>query len=271
DMCESQKGPASKGESTAVSEIPDKSNDGGKESAAMRLEGEVSLGDLIWVKLRRNLWWPAVVVDEKGVDESSRPENRSEGEVLVRLYGSYEYLYADPVKYYSQFKTILEKSNGNCHEIFDKALEQDYSHLNSDKRKGQGSKSTDRSADASKGKKKSNQSGVTGNKKDMKNGKALSERVGKTNSKVSKQDGVKRKLGSSNQVSSRTDKRAKNKANEVNCKSPKQGSVQRKLNLDVQISERTSPGKSPESSARRTRVMQGLGLIAPLGSPFHKN
>ncbi|OMO83118.1 hypothetical protein COLO4_22690 [Corchorus olitorius] len=52
------------------------------------------------------------VVDEKCVHESSKPGNRSEGEVLVRLYGSYEYSH------------ILEKYNGNCHEIFDKALEQ---------------------------------------------------------------------------------------------------------------------------------------------------
>ncbi|KAK6277740.1 hypothetical protein POUND7_018063 [Theobroma cacao] len=120
-MCRSEQIQASNGKSTEIHD----NNDGEEESAALQLEAEVSLGGLIWVKLHGNSWWPAVVVDENSVNGSSKPGNRSEAEVLVRLYGSYEYLYADPMKYYSEFKMVLQQNNGSCREIFDKSLEQD--------------------------------------------------------------------------------------------------------------------------------------------------
>lgn len=34
---------------------------GGKKAAAMKLEREVKLGDIIWVKLQGKSWWPAQV------------------------------------------------------------------------------------------------------------------------------------------------------------------------------------------------------------------
>ena len=40
--------------------------------------------------------------------------------------------------------------------------------------------------------------------------------------------------------------------------------------LDHCSQDTTLFGKSPELSARRLKVMQSLGLIAPSGSPFHK-
>ncbi|KAK6245769.1 hypothetical protein QUC31_000546 [Theobroma cacao] len=120
-MCRSEQTQASNGKSTEIHD----NNDGEEESAALQLEAEVSLGGLIWVKLHGNSWWPAVVVDENSVNGSSKPGNRSEAEVLVRLYGSYEYLYADPMKYYSEFKMVLQQNNGSCREIFDRSLEQD--------------------------------------------------------------------------------------------------------------------------------------------------
>ena len=43
------------------------------------------------------------------------------------------------------------------------------------------------------------------------------------------------------------------------------------MELDHFSQETTLFGKSPELSARRMKVMQSLGLIAPSGSPFHKN
>ena len=59
-MFESQKIQATEDKSTAGSKIHD-NNDGEEEFAALQLEGEVSLGDLIWVKLHGNSWWPALV------------------------------------------------------------------------------------------------------------------------------------------------------------------------------------------------------------------
>ena len=44
-------------------------------------------------------------------------------EVLVYAYGSYNYLYADPMKCYSKFENMFKKNNGNYREIFHKSLE----------------------------------------------------------------------------------------------------------------------------------------------------
>ncbi|GLT71469.1 hypothetical protein SLA2020_434850 [Shorea laevis] len=50
-----------------------------------------------------------------------------------------------------------------------------------------------------------------------------------------------------------------------------QDEVLKKNKLNSPSSETTLLGRSQELSARRMKVMQSLGLIAPSGSPFHKN
>ncbi|KAH8508651.1 hypothetical protein H0E87_010698 [Populus deltoides] len=63
------------------------------------------------------------------------------GDVLVRLYGSYQYFYADPVKCRSEFEITL-KENGGCYsEMFVEALEQDLPQSKSGQSKGKGSNS----------------------------------------------------------------------------------------------------------------------------------
>lgn len=59
-MCESKKRQAAEGKSTAGSKIQD-NKDGEEEYAALQLVGEVSLGELVWVELHGNSWWPALV------------------------------------------------------------------------------------------------------------------------------------------------------------------------------------------------------------------
>ncbi|XWS14918.1 hypothetical protein CRYUN_Cryun35bG0050100 [Craigia yunnanensis] len=258
-MCESQKRQATEGKSTADNKIHD-NNDGEEEYAALPSEGEVSLGELIWVKLHKNSWWPALVVDENSVSGSSKPGNRSQGKVLVRLYGSYEYLYADPMKYYSEFKMILEQNNGSCYELLDKALEQDCSRRKSIKRKGEGSKSTaNKGAGASKGKKKLNQNQAKGDQvhdSNLRKSSSTAQRKrGKTSEQGEEQKKVKPNSPNSDSIKSGT---------------PKQNKLLKEKS-NSQTSERTSPGNSPKLSTRRMRVMQGLGLVAPPGSPFHKN
>ncbi|KAJ0026092.1 hypothetical protein Pint_08465 [Pistacia integerrima] len=100
------------------------SGGGGKKVAAMQLEREVMLGDIIWVKLQSNSWWPAQVVDENTVSESNKPDDKAVGAALVRLYGTYEYLYVDLIKSRLEFQIVLEQNNGSHREIFEKALEQ---------------------------------------------------------------------------------------------------------------------------------------------------
>lgn len=54
------------------------------------------------------------------------------------------------------------------------------------------------------------------------------------------------------------------KEEEAKRKSPREDGLQKKL-------KRNGSSDQAEVSARRLRVMQHLGLIAPSGSPFHKN
>ncbi|GKV09486.1 hypothetical protein SLEP1_g20974 [Rubroshorea leprosula] len=276
----------------AASNILCDSNDGEEESAAVRLK-EVALGDLIWVKLHGKAWWPAQVVDEKSVSWSSKPGNKAEGEILVRLYGSYNYLYADPIKCFSEFKMTIEQNSGDFKKILEEALKQDSSHPKSCRSKGQESKSMgpgNKRLVAAKDKRNSNQNQV---KRNQENASSLVQRKITPKHKIaneekggksSKQDGVQRKTKPRN-VNAKDGKKSK---------TPRQDDMQRKRNLYGSISEDTdrtpkpdkswkqqrlksptheanSARKSAARSARRMRVMQRLALIAPAGSPFHKS
>ncbi|XP_039049917.1 putative oxidoreductase GLYR1 isoform X1 [Hibiscus syriacus] len=287
-MCESQIVQATEGNSTAGGKITD-NNEWAKESASLQLVGEVSLGDLIWVKVHGNSWWPALVVDEKSVSESSKPGGKSQGKVLVRLYGSHEYFYADPVKYHSEFKTILEQNNGNCYDILDKTLEQ--LRRKSIKPKGQGSKATaNTGADASKG--KTSKQDETPKKPKRKSPSTDKQAKNKAVEQLS----VQKKQRKNNQTAEKkkpNGRSAKEKSKSSTSKEQKRGKTSKqyeaqkkskpnsprtskeenmlKEETGSQSSEGASPGESPKSGTRRTRVMQDLGLIAPPGSPFDKN
>ncbi|KAF5206762.1 hypothetical protein FRX31_003651 [Thalictrum thalictroides] len=162
-------------------------------------------GDVVWVRIRGSLWWPAQVVDENMVSRSSKPKTKVLDQVLVRLYGTYAYLYRDPVNDRAELNKILKENNGSYLETFKKALEQDLSHRKPSKLKRSGCEPTENGG-----------------------------------------------------VETPKDKKSKHEANIVNDK---------KLNSPSSV---TPLKGSPELSARRIRVMQGLGLVAPRGSPFQK-
>ncbi|KAK4274168.1 hypothetical protein QN277_017439 [Acacia crassicarpa] len=82
----------------------------------------VALGDVIFVKPQGGSWWPALVVDKNTVAKSARPGERSAGKVRVRLYGSSQYLYVDPIKCRFEFEKILNQHNGSYREIFQQSL-----------------------------------------------------------------------------------------------------------------------------------------------------
>ncbi|XP_039120672.1 PC4 and SFRS1-interacting protein-like isoform X2 [Dioscorea cayenensis subsp. rotundata] len=86
-------------------------------------------GDTLWTKVNGCSWWPAQVVNDKRI--SNRFKRKAEGEVLVRLYGTYEYVSVDPVKSHSEFANKLKQENSKKHEVFQKALEEVLSHAKS--------------------------------------------------------------------------------------------------------------------------------------------
>ncbi|KAK8580419.1 hypothetical protein V6N13_143517 [Hibiscus sabdariffa] len=265
-MCESQKGQATEGNSCAGGKTND--NNEGEEI----LVGEVSLGDLIWIKLRGNSWWPAVVVDENSVSESSKLGSKSRGKVLVRLYGSHEYLYVDPMKYHSEFKTILEQNNGNRFDILEKTLEQ--LRRKSIKPKGQGSKATGKTSKQDETPKELKRKSPSTNK----HAKNKADEQSRVQKKQKKNDPTAEKKKPNSRSAkekpksstSKEQKRGKN-SKPNNPRTSKEKNLLKEETGSQSSEGGTSPGDSPKTSNRRTRVMQGLGLIAPPGSPFDKN
>ncbi|KAJ4813490.1 hypothetical protein LUZ62_026056 [Rhynchospora pubera] len=88
-------------------------------------------GDLTWIEIHESYWWPAQVVDEDIV--SDKPKKKSKNELLVRLYGSYQYMYVDASKSNTEFKEILKRENKTMKEKFQEAVEQDISLILPDK------------------------------------------------------------------------------------------------------------------------------------------
>ncbi|KAK4795232.1 hypothetical protein SAY86_013226 [Trapa natans] len=117
------------------------SKNSGDEGPSSQAKGEPSLGSLIWIKFSGNSWWPAQAVDENNISESKKPDGKLAGDILVRLYGSYQYYYVNPIKCHSAFKTALQQNNGNYQDIFRKSLEQDVPTSKYSRSKGGGSKS----------------------------------------------------------------------------------------------------------------------------------
>lgn len=112
----------------------------GANVSVNKRSGNVGLGDMIWVRLRGSSWWPAQVVDVE-ISKRLKPRKRSADEVLVRLYGSYQYKYVDPVTCRSEFEKILKKNDGNCRAIFESTLQKDLARLRSGSASGSKSKS----------------------------------------------------------------------------------------------------------------------------------
>ncbi|XP_060185549.1 uncharacterized protein LOC132615013 isoform X2 [Lycium barbarum] len=102
----------------------------GKKTALNKSSGEVDFGNLIWVQLDGQSWL-GQVVDEKAVGGNRKPPKQVAGEVLVRLYGSYTYLYVDPIKSQLEYEKIIEKYHGSHIKILGEALKQDLLHLKS--------------------------------------------------------------------------------------------------------------------------------------------
>ncbi|KAK7311714.1 hypothetical protein RJT34_10021 [Clitoria ternatea] len=90
----------------------------GKATGEGSASDSVALGDVIYIKLRGGSWWPAQVVDENSVSESTKPSRKSPGEVLVRVS------YVDPNECCSEFETVLKRNNGSLRDILMQALHQ---------------------------------------------------------------------------------------------------------------------------------------------------
>ncbi|KAK8646785.1 hypothetical protein V6N13_120559 [Hibiscus sabdariffa] len=168
------------------------------------------------------------------------------------------------MKYHSEFKTILEQKNGNCYDILDKTLEQ--LCRKSIKPRGQGSKATAFT-------------NVEFNVSPQTESYIIYSRNGCDKSVSLAGFGMDETPKKLKRKSPGTDKQAKSKADEQSTEQ-KKGKTSKKSKSNSpttskekilleqtgsQSPEGTLPGESPKSGTRRTRVMQGLGLIAPPG------
>ncbi|KAK9070295.1 hypothetical protein SSX86_010695 [Deinandra increscens subsp. villosa] len=216
-------------------------NKAGKETKNVQPSKDVDYGELLWVKLHEDSWWPAQIVDENLVSSANKPSSKNlSSDVLVRLYGCYIYKYVDIHEFDAELKCILKKNNFNYHDILKKSLEKDLPSLSSSKsRKRQQAKSK---------------------------GKVTSE---------ASQNGSPDK--SQTQVSSKKKKQEKPKTTESHSQTPETKTKSPKPTLDQAHHDpepsnpNTSTKRSQELSGRRVKVMQSLGLVAPSGSPYPRN
>ncbi|MCL7027671.1 hypothetical protein MKW94_019037 [Papaver nudicaule] len=98
---------------------------------------ELKLGAVIWVKTNPSSWWLGQIVDAHIVRGTREPKKKEAGEILVRLYGTYTYLYWNPTKYRDELMEALKQNDGSSRKMFEKALQQEivYTRSNSSKRK----------------------------------------------------------------------------------------------------------------------------------------
>lgn len=106
--------------------------DRGKDGALQKQSNaEFRPGEITWIKLRGAPWWPAQIVDENAVSDNNKPRKGKSNEVLVRLYGTYDYSYVDPVTSLLEFNNVLKQNKSSQRDMFQKALEQELSKLRS--------------------------------------------------------------------------------------------------------------------------------------------
>lgn len=179
----------------------------------------------MWVKTRRFSWWPAQVVDENSVSENCKPRKILKRAVLLRLYGSYKYIYhVEPIKSLMEFKNILEQQKCSCQDMLQKAIDQ-----------------------------------VTLDLSDESDNNSDSGDLDKRKQWIPKE--LRKKVEKRSSPSEETNKRSKCKTKQDDAKDE----------CDSPVVDLTTLEKTSELSARRLKVMQSLGLIAPEGSPFYKN
>ncbi|XP_042496049.1 uncharacterized protein LOC122075175 isoform X2 [Macadamia integrifolia] len=216
----------------------------GEESRNNRLRADLILGDVIWVKINGNNWWPGQVVDENNVSDALKPQNRLAGEILVRLYGSYEYVYVDPLKCTAEFENILKQNNGSYGEIFRKALEHDLSCIRSSRRwkKGDSKPRGTPTLEAAKVEKLKQHGTRRTREADglsfASNSPIRQEDNSRSQKRVKSGELVSRKAG---------EEASKNDA-------PKRGLVQTKLKANIPSSARSSPGRQQDNGRTRKRV-----------------
>ncbi|CAA3004534.1 Hypothetical predicted protein [Olea europaea subsp. europaea] len=221
---------------------------------------DVNLGDLVWVLLPCSSWWLAQAVDENSVSGKLKPINKSAGEVLVRLYGSYKYLYVDPIMSHGKFEDKHEAYSGNYMDILKETLEQELKCLRSGRSRRKEVKSKEFASD------EVSQESIL--KQDVTN---------KSQDAITLNSKTENKFRSKVQNHKVVQKRPRpSDLNPVNLCAPssKRSSAQKGVPKNSNPSKLEIANNSVERSnellrERRIKVMQTLGLIAPSGSPFH--
>ncbi|XP_068637486.1 uncharacterized protein [Aristolochia californica] len=226
---------------------------------ANQMEHKPAEGNILWVRTTDCSWWPAQVVGYNCTNVNNKSKWRKEGEVLARLYGSSELLYVDPAKYSSDFENALKQNNCSFQEILRKSLEQEISQK---------------------------RFGLCSNRVacEFKEKNSIEDPWDKVKDNRLKQkqeeEGISQKVDSSGMLkASNTQRITKKKCNiiseRVRTKSSnkflKQNMALRNQKTDDPHFRIHSLKDSSNSRSRPKKMMQKLGLIAPLGSPFCKN
>jgi len=81
-------------------------------------------GDLVWAKYARFPWWPAQIINERAVQPGKGGPRRTNADVLVRFFGTYDYGWVDPSVGLSEFDVKLQERSKIKKKALQKGVEE---------------------------------------------------------------------------------------------------------------------------------------------------
>ncbi|KAG0575309.1 hypothetical protein KC19_VG335400 [Ceratodon purpureus] len=107
-----------------VGEGVDGDTDEGTSMAVAETPPRFVHGQLVWAKFARFPWWPAEIINERAVKPGTGGSRRSNADVLVRFFGTYDYGWVDPKVGLSEFDVKLQERSKIKKKALQKGIEE---------------------------------------------------------------------------------------------------------------------------------------------------
>lgn len=123
-------GAVSNGATATDPEIPDvgEGAEGGTDEGTSMAVAEAPPrfvhGQLVWAKFARFPWWPAEIINERAVKPGTGGSRRTNADVLVRFFGTYDYGWVDPKVGLSEFDVKLQERSKIKKKALQKGIEE---------------------------------------------------------------------------------------------------------------------------------------------------
>ncbi|XP_024382345.1 uncharacterized protein [Physcomitrium patens] len=98
--------------------------DEGTSMAVTEASPRFKHGQLVWAKFARFPWWPAEIINERAFQPGTGGNRRSNTDVLVRFFGTYDYGWVDPEVGLSEFDVKMQERSRIKKKAFQKGIEE---------------------------------------------------------------------------------------------------------------------------------------------------